>query len=135
MGVATGSAPYGYMRTDDGGLEAVPEEAAVVRRIFELYVTGTWSAQAIAGRLNDEGVPRRRARSRHGWLPDTVVDMLRNVAYIGKTYSQSRARRQGDLIEAQWDPIVAESVFTKAHQLLGERRVRRAPGQRAYAFG
>jgi len=135
MGVATGSPPYGYVRNEDGGLEAVEDEAAVVRRIFEMYVTGTWSAQGIAARLNDEGIQRHRARSRHGWLPDTVVDTLRNVAYVGKTYSESRARRQGELIAAQWPAIVDQTLFARARELMGERKVRRSPVGRPYAFG
>lgn len=57
------------------------------------------------------------------------------MAYVGKTYSESRARRLGELIDAQWPAIVSESEFERAQELLGERRVRRALGERAYAFG
>lgn len=133
-GAPTGRAPFGYQRSATGDFEVVEDQAAIVRRIFEMYGTGTWSAQAVAGRLNDEGVARPRARSKHGWLPDTVVDTLRNVAYVGKTYSESRARRRGELIEAQWKAIVDEALFCRVQDLMGERHVRRAPGQREYAF-
>lgn len=72
QGAPTGQPPYGYTRGDGGGFVVIEEEAKVVRRIFEMYAAGTWSAQAIAARLNDEGVVRNRARSRHGWLPDSA---------------------------------------------------------------
>jgi site-specific DNA recombinase len=134
QGAPTGMPPYGYHRAADGSFQPVEAEADVVRRIFALYATGAWSSQAIAARLNDEGVERRRARSRYGWLPDTVVDTLRNVAYIGMTYSGSRARRLGDLIEAQWPAIVEPAVFWRAKELMGERRLRRSPRTRPYAF-
>jgi hypothetical protein len=61
--------------------------------------------------------------------------MLRNVAYIGKTYSGCRARRRGELIEAQWPAIIDEPTFWRVQELMGERRVRRAPRQQAYVFG
>jgi DNA invertase Pin-like site-specific DNA recombinase len=134
QGAPTGQPPYGYERGDDG-LVAVEMEASVVRRIFDMYSSGSWSANAIAGRLNDEGVARPRARSAYGWLPDTVVDTLRNVAYVGKTYSESRAKRRGDLIAAQWPAIVDEHVFWHVQELMGERRVRRPVAGRSYAFG
>ena len=100
-----------------------------------MYAAGTSSAQAIAARLNDEGVVRMRARSRHGWLPDSVVDILHNAAYVGRTYSESRARREGELIDAQWPAIVPEPLFARTQELLGDRRVRRGLGERPYAFG
>jgi hypothetical protein len=50
------------------------------------------------------------------------------------TYSGSRARRGGDLIEAQWSAIVGLAVFWRAQELMGERRVRRSPTSRPYAF-
>jgi site-specific DNA recombinase len=95
-GAATGMPPYGYRRRPRAigsrvEFEVVDEEARVVRRIFELYATGEHSAKAVSQQLH--GLQRARGRSALGWLPDTVVDTLSNVAYIGKTYSISRARR------------------------------------------
>jgi DNA invertase Pin-like site-specific DNA recombinase len=135
QGSATGMPPYGYGRTAAGSLEPIDEEAVVVRRIFTMYRSGVWSAQAIAGRLNDEGIERRRPRSRHGWLPDTVVDTLRNITYIGKTYSESRAERRGEIIPGRWPAIVDEPTFWIVQQLMAERRVQRGAGERPYAFG
>jgi DNA invertase Pin-like site-specific DNA recombinase len=134
-GAPTGQAPYGYRRTAIGAMEPVEDEAAVVLRMFRMYTLGVWSAHRLAGRLNDEGVTRPGARSRHGWLPDTVIDTLRNVAYIGKTYSESRAKAQGELINAQWQAIVDEATFWRAQELLGERKFRRSPIGRLYVFG
>jgi DNA invertase Pin-like site-specific DNA recombinase len=133
-GEATGMPPYGYRRAGAGRLEVDEEPAEVVRRIFASYVNGDVSARALAGRLNDEGVPRLRPRSRYGWLPDTVVDVLRNVAYTGRTYAVSRARREGELIAASWPALVDDVTFARAAELLGERRVSRAHAGRPYAF-
>jgi len=134
VGAPTGMPPYGYRRGPDG-FEVDEDAAAVVRRIFEDYTAGDTSAKALAARLNDEGVVRNRPRSKHGWLPDTVVDTLRNVAYVGKTYSASRSRRQGELIRAQWGAIVDEPTFRRAQEILNRRRVQRSTAPRSYVFG
>jgi site-specific DNA recombinase len=79
----------GYRRVID---EA---EAAVVRRIFEMYANGL-SAKAIVRRLNGEGVPPprpRRGRRAQGWTWTTIsgsrakgIGILNNELYIGRLY-------------------------------------------------
>jgi hypothetical protein len=81
----------------------------------------------------------------YGLSPTTVANFQggyratsagENVAYIGMTYSESRAWRTGDLIAAQWTAIIEKpSMFWRVQELIGERRVRRIPGRRGYAFG
>jgi site-specific DNA recombinase len=117
QGAATGPAPYGYRRTAHGTLEVMEPEASVVRRVFQDYATGMWSARALVARLNDEGIVKG---SRHGlgWLPDTLVDILRNPAFVGKTYSVSRRRREGELIRAEWPGIVDEALFDRVQATL-----------------
>ena len=69
-------------------------EAAVVRRIFEMYVTEGLSYAAMARRLNAEGIPTKTQRVsaisldgiKKGWLPNTVELLLRNRNYIGEAY-------------------------------------------------
>jgi site-specific DNA recombinase len=60
-------------------------EAAVVRRIFELYARGM-GLRTIAHRLNDEGalapLPRRADRPR-GWAPSSVREVLYRELYRG----------------------------------------------------
>ena len=68
-------------------------------------------------------------------MPDTVIDLLQNVAYIGCTYSLSRARREGELIPAQWSPIVGRDLFEQAQAVLRRnRRVSRGSVRPHYAF-
>jgi len=60
-------------------------EAAVVRRIFELYASGT-GLRSIAHHLNSEGalspLPRRKGRPR-GWAPSSVREILYRELYRG----------------------------------------------------
>lgn len=143
-GAATGMPPYGYSRDSEARLVIDEDQATVVRRIFADYATGAWSARALARRLSDEGVPRDPARSRSGlgWLPDTVVDVLRNVAYAGMTYSVSRARREGNIIPAEWPAIIDRRTFDRVQILLdqnkhlaGKAMGRQSGASRDYAFG
>src|SRR5262249_14865587 len=64
--------------------------AAVVRRIFDLYLEG-WGKKAIAELLNREGVPcpsahsprQNRHRKMDGWQHSTIVTILDNPRYTG----------------------------------------------------
>jgi hypothetical protein len=72
---------------------------------------------SLAARLNDEGVVKVLGHGL-GWLPDTLVDILRNPAYVGKTYSISRRRREGELIRAEWPAVVDEALFIRVQATL-----------------
>ena len=78
-GFAGGKAPYGYRRDKEGGLEVVPEEATIVRRIFALQKEGL-GTKAIAAQLNREGVPTRGGKP---WIFSTIFGILHNEKYEG----------------------------------------------------
>jgi DNA invertase Pin-like site-specific DNA recombinase len=64
--------------------EIDPEQAAVVRRIFELYAAGE-GYRGITRILNDEGVaaPRAGRRGSGTWGPTTIRSMILNERYRG----------------------------------------------------
>jgi len=138
-GEATGMPPYGYQRGPQG-FDIDEAQAAVVKRLFDDYASGQASTRTLAARLNAEGIDKPGSRSRGlGWVPDTIVDLLQNVAYIAQTYSVSRARREGELIKATWSPIVERDVFNRVQRVLGKNRLAGRGGVRrgqthAYAF-
>jgi hypothetical protein len=79
----TGGKCYGYRNVRDGSyVKRVidPEEAAVIRRVFELYAAGT-GMLTIAHRLNAEGVRPPRGK---GWAPSGIREMLYRGAYRGE---------------------------------------------------
>jgi len=106
-GFTVGEATYGYrsepvgeMRVDrrgrprpDGYRMAIhPPEAAIVRRIFQLFGDGV-ALTAIVKLLNAERIPGRRKRDR-GWSPSTLSRILRNEKYIGRwTWNRTETRR------------------------------------------
>lgn len=74
------NAVYGYRKLDTFRLEIVPEEADVVRQIFQLYVT-----QGLGARKIGQVLEQRRLYPRSGekWLPTTIRRMLKNPLYCG----------------------------------------------------
>jgi site-specific DNA recombinase len=136
-----GRAPYGY-RIDGnapGGLVVDEEEAAVVRRIFHLYVDEGKSIRAIARILTDESIPNYSNSGR--WGHSTVQRILRNTAYAGRLYYNKNERKGKRLIERsrdEWieiaiEPIVDEAVFNQAQRRLEHNReVRRRQPRRFY---
>ena len=74
-----GSGMYGYTMTKDNNLEIVPEEAAVVRRIYDMYIGGK-GCTTIANTLNAEG---HRNWLGNPWRPNGVLDIIDNEKYMG----------------------------------------------------
>ena len=74
---------YGY-RTKDGNLVIHEEEAAVVRRIFQMFLDGD-SCYSIAQKLNAEGVPSYHRKRFNG---EVIGVMIRQEKYTGCTLAQ-----------------------------------------------
>ncbi len=66
-----------------GRLEIVPEEAAVVRRIYQWVDEEGLSARKVVTRLNDLRLP---ARKQGKWAKSSVIRVLRNEMYAGVWY-------------------------------------------------
>lgn len=80
-GKVPGNYPYGFRLGDKpGSLVVVPEEAAVVRRIFELYDQGE-GLLPVVRRLNAEGIP---SPSKQQWQRSSVLYILKNPLYKGE---------------------------------------------------
>ena len=90
-GQSAGGRAYGYVSATVAGKEQRvinPEQAAIVRRIFEMYASGS-SPKTIAATLNREGIPSpgstwaRTLRRRCGWLSSAIHgDVLRGVGIL-----------------------------------------------------
>ncbi len=138
------AAPYGYRKvklTHDTGysLEIVPEEAQVVRLIYDMYTRGDDGQRAgmtaIAARLDEMKIPPRRGAS---WAKDSVRDILSNPVYTGKirwgykkeqkNYENGRLvktrQRNQDymLCDGLHAPIIDEETFRLAIRYRNENR-------------
>jgi hypothetical protein len=90
----------------------LPERAEIVRRIFELSLTGL-GCYTIARQLNEQKVPAFGPSGR--WDQSTIHKMLASRATIGehqpKDYQNGKERPIGDPIPNYYPPVIDESLF------------------------
>jgi len=119
-GEVLGRPPFGYRVGPRRRLEIVPEEAAVVRYIFRLYLRDGLGIRLIARRLNEEGV---RTHRNGLWSMVTVRDILRNRTYLG-TYS-----RFGVRVPASHPALISNDDFRRVQERLSSHRREKAKRQ------
>ena len=98
--------PYGYQKVviregkkKCNTLEPHPDEAPIVKLIFEMYADGVGST-SIADRLTEMHIPAPRGKA---WRMDTIITLLNNEHYIGKVFWNKkktvRTVRDGEVLE------------------------------------
>jgi len=116
-------APYGYTHVGDQNTPpaVVPEEAALVRQLFERYATGKYSYQELADWLTDSG---HRTHSGNNFSKDTLADMLRNPFYKGYVWYRQGKRSQdiGELFPGKHEAIVSGELWEMCRQIREQRR-------------
>lgn len=137
---------YGYQRVGrlrNTKYEIVPEEAEVVRRIFDLFANQQKGVADILRVLNGEGItPPAKAKgyermARAVWSSSFIYKMLREPAYTGVWYANRRRYTNG-----HWNPrpfeecvrldfphlrIIDDETFKRAQDLLDIGRSINAP--------
>ncbi len=125
----------GYDKNEYGELVVNPEQAAIVRRIFHMYLSG-YGAFRIAQIFNQEGVPTVRGGK---WADRTILDMLRNEKYKGdyllqKYYTPENMRNrsvrnngevQSYYIAEDHEPIVTVEEWDEVQRILETRKAKR----------
>lgn len=79
-----GQPPFGYKKIKDGKdwtLEVVPENAEVVRMMFDWYTRDGLSAGAIARKLGEMGI--KTPTGKDHWMEGSVRKILSNEHYLG----------------------------------------------------
>lgn len=123
-----GYPPYGYAN-DGGSMVIVPEEAEIVKQIFDSFLSGM-STAAIAGDLEKRGI---KTKKNGEWRARTVNSLLRNEKYTGdviyqKTWTDdnfTRHNNNGDIdqyiVRNHHEAIISREEF-EAVQALMEKR-------------
>lgn len=120
----------GYTKGPDGILQIVPEEAEIVRKIFELYVQGN-GVRRIKRYLEEHEIKMVTGKSE--WSTSTIDRMLSNEKYIGqvlmqKTYTPDfltgkQEKNCGQLamymIENAHEPIIERELFERVQKIKG----------------
>lgn len=86
--------------TRDGCVEIVPEEADLVRRVFELYATGDYGYKAITNLLNREGHRTKKGGLFH---LNAIRNILLNRNYIGYIrYNVKESLKMNGTVPVSW---------------------------------
>jgi len=112
------------------------EEVEVVRDIFQMYISDGLSLQAIADRLNREGVKAVGAQ----WNAQAVYKIVTHPKYAGchvfgrtscRLYTPSVKRPESEWILAPkaFEPIVDETTFKQVKRILSDRTANRSDDQ------
>jgi site-specific DNA recombinase len=146
-GHVTGGRVFGYTNVNIPGpagkrshveREIHQAEAAIVRRIFELYARGQ-GMTSITKMLNDERAiaPRPQQHRPAGWAPSSVREVLYRDLYRGViTWNRTRKRNGWGQIQPSARPqsewctvpaphlrIISDTLWTRVHDRLAAARV------------
>lgn len=118
-----GCVPLGYdLNKENHKLVINPEEAKLVREIFETYLKEK-SLIRVTEIINDKGHVSKRHESYKGkkrggikFKSTTVNQIIKNVYYIGKV------KYHGTIYPGEQERIVSDEIFAKAQELLATNR-------------
>ena len=127
---------YGYERGENDKPRVVPEQAAVVRRIFQSYLAGS-SVPDIKRMLEAEGIAA--AGGKPQWSVGALQYMLRNEKYCGdallqKTFvenciSKKTRKNNGELpkylVQNHHEAIIDRTLFEKVQAEIARRAGKR----------
>lgn len=127
---------YGYERGENDKPRVVPEQAAVVRRIFQSYLAGS-SVPDIKRMLEAEGIAA--AGGKPQWSVSALQYMLRNEKYCGdallqKTFvenciSKKTRKNNGELpkylVQNHHEAIIDRTLFEKVQAEIARRAGKR----------
>lgn len=125
----------GYRKGEDGNPEIVPEEAGIVRRIFDMYLSGK-TTDEISEIMQDEQIviPEKKLT----FSKSMIIRMLKNEKYCGdailqKTVtldpiSKKRKINEGEapmwLVENSHPAIITREMFNKVQEESARRKAK-----------
>ena len=137
------SAPYGY-RIADGKLVVEPKEAAIVQRIFNLFLKG-YGYSAICQELNRDFTSKNERSSL--WRISAIQYILTNEKYIGdslwqKSYNVSlpfqKRRNKGEkeqfYLTNTHEPIICRNDFEAVQKIISERSCYFTPADQTHTL-
>ncbi len=114
---------WDIQKGEDRTLQVVPEEATIVKKIFELYLQGN-GVRKIKRYLEENGI--KTVAGKNEWSTATIDRMLSNEKYMGqvimqKTYTPDfltgKKKNKGQetmyVVENAHEPIIDIETFNK----------------------
>lgn len=135
----------GYKKGADGRPEIVEEEAIIVRKIYDLFLSGK-TINEIASILTEMGIPTPAGKAK--WSVSTVRSILCNEKYKGEALLQKTftvdyltkevRKNNGEVpsvrVRNSHEAIIEPEVFDKVQELLAESSKRRAKVRTKHPF-
>ena len=132
---------YGYRKGDDGKPEIIPEQAEVVRKIYDLFLSGT-PVRGIQEYLNMSAVPNINGEPK--WARSAIDSILTNEKYCGdvllqKTYiddciNKKVKKNTGQLpmylVQNHHEGIISRETFDAAQAELARRSAGKSPSKK-----
>jgi len=122
-GECIGMAPIGYLNApgpnEEGRRTIVvdPERAPLIKRLFEEYSTGSYSAREMLGKAKEWGLTNSRGKKGHLNSRQTY-DILRNPFY----YGVMRIEKTGKLYPHIYPPIITKELFDVCQEVYNARK-------------
>lgn len=121
LGGINGVAPHGYLNTrinNHGSLMLDPERWRLIRKMFEMYLTGNYSVPEIRNAMNNDWGFLSVKRTKTGGKPlalSSVYSMLKNPIYMGCVRDLDDKEK---LYKGDWQPIISEDEYNRIQHLL-----------------
>ena len=132
---------YGYRKGEDGRPEIIPDQAEVVRKIYDLFLSGT-PVRGIQEYLNTSAVPNINGEPK--WARSAIDSILTNEKYCGdvllqKTYiddciNKKVKKNTGQLpmylVQNHHEGIISRETFDAAQTELARRNAGKSPSKK-----
>lgn len=130
--------PYGYNTHKDNGSRTLvphPDQAPIIKMIFDWYIKDGIGCGKIANELNSMGVPSYTGRH---WIESAVLNIIKNAVYAGyiqwRKKEQKKSKEPGKLrdtrtrpqeewieVKGKHEPLITEEDYRKAQDVLETR--------------
>jgi site-specific DNA recombinase len=138
-GVRPSPAPIGYMNVGEVGDKLIikdPERFDLVRKMWDLFLTGTYSVSKIRDIANNEWGLRTYPRRKLGGRPLTMTHMyhmFKQQFYYGYFEWENYDTGEIEMYKGSHPPMITEAEYRRAQVLLGKRG-KIKPQNREFAF-
>ena len=119
-----GKIPYGYEKikievgkNQKNKLKLLPHEAEIVRKIFNLCLTGN-GLKEITKTLNEEGLRRRTGDH---WNISSIAYILKNETYTGAVIWKEKRKQAIIKTPGAHEAIISKEEFERAQELIKNR--------------
>lgn len=133
--------PYGYCN-NKGVMEIIPEEANIIKEIFDKTLQG-YSSESIAEALNEKQLRIKRNKK---WSSGTIRGIIKNGKYIGdvifqKTFTddnyirhKNKGQKTSYYMENHHEAIISREVYYKANRLIQQRKLEKCNDRETTKF-